>query len=228
MVFPRFLFWTCEFLSRIKKIEPKNSLFIICNLSDRISNQLNNMSVTLCIKYALASVTVEDVTWIFNGLFDEKLVTEVTELIKDDRYKEGKKFKMFFIECDKAKQTKGNLDKLERNITKNNMAKVTIDEYGHFWQVTFGRKKAEFKPTIVGEPTVEDLEKAMEALQTKDELEFLHGKKRGAAEEGEITEPKRERISGVFEAEIAHDDPLVQEALRDTINHFKSLFPEKA
>jgi len=186
------------------------------------------MSTTLCIKYALASVSVEHVTWIFNGLFGEKLVMKVTELIKDDRYKEGKKFKMFFIECDTAKQTKGNLDKLVRNITKNTMAKVTIDEHGHFWQVTFAREKAEFTPTIVGEPTIEELEKAMEALQTKDELDFLHGKKRGAAEEGEITEPKRERISGVFEAEIAHDDPIVQEALRDTVNHFRSLFPEKA
>jgi hypothetical protein len=134
---------------------------------------------------------------------------------------------MFFIECDKTTQTKGNLDKLVRNITKNNMAKVTIDEYGHYWQVTFGRKKAEFKPTIMGETTVEELEKAMESLQTKDENE-VQGKKRGAAEEGEITEPKRERISGVFEAEIARDDPIAQEALRDTINHFKSLFSEKA
>jgi polyribonucleotide nucleotidyltransferase len=185
------------------------------------------MSTTLCIKYALASVSAERVTRIFNGLFGEKLVIQVTELIKDDRYKEGKKFKMFFIECDTAKQTKGNLDKLVRNITKNTMAKVTIDEHGHFWQVTFAREKAEFTPTLL-EPTVEELEKAMEALQTKDELDFLHGKKRGAAEEGEITEPKRERISGVFEAEIAHNDPIYQEALRDTVNHFRSLFPEKA
>ena len=186
------------------------------------------MSSTLCIKYALASVSVEDVTWIFNGLFGEKLVTKVTELIKDDRYKEGKKFKMFFIECDKTKQTKGNLDKLVRNITKNNMAKVTIDEYGHFWQVTFGREKAEFKPTIVGEdPTVEELEKAMEALQTKDELDFLHGRKRGAVEEGEVTEPKRERTSGVFETTISRNDPAYLEALRDTLNHFSEigLFP---
>ena len=203
-------------MARIKKIEIKNSQLIICNPSI----QIINMSSTLCIKYALASVSVEDVTWIFNGLFGEKLVTKVTELIKDDRYKEGKKFKMFFIECDKAKQTKGNLDKLVRNITKNNMAKVTIDEYGHFWQVTFGREKAEFKPTIVGEPTVEELEKAMEALQTKDELDFLHGRKRGAAEEGEVTEPKRERTSGVFETTISRDDPIVQEAIRDTVAHF--------
>jgi len=203
------------------------------------------MSSTFCIKYALGHVTVEDVTWMFNETFGEELVVKVTELVKDDRYS-GKKFKIFFIECDKAKQTKGNIDRLERNITKNlttgdkKGARLTIDSYGHYWQVVFAKEQVpkeqvpkeqvKFKPSIVEEPepTVEELEKAMEALQTKDELEFLHGKKRGAAEEGEITEPKRERISGVFEAEIAHDDPLVQEALRDTINHFKSLFPEKA
>jgi len=106
------------------------------------------------------------------------------------------------------------------------MAKVTIDAYGHFWQVTFGREKPkepEFKPTIVGEPAVEELEKAMEALQTKDELDFLHGKKRGAAEEGEVTEPKRERTSGVFETTISRNDPIYVQALMDTISHFSEL-----
>jgi len=198
------------------------------------------MSVTLCIKYALGYVTVEDVTWIFDELFGEKLVVKVTELIKQDRYS-GKDFKIFFIECNKTTQTKGNLDKLISNITKNNLAKVSIDQYGHYWQVSFAKEqvpkaervpKTAFKPSIIedSEPTVAELEKAMEALQTKDELEFLHGKKRGAAEEGEITEPKRERISGVFEAEIAHNDPIYLEALRDTLNHFSDLglFPERS
>ena len=161
------------------------------------------MSVTLCIKYALGRVTVEDVTWVFDELFGEKLVIKVTELVKQDRYN-GKDFKIFFIECDKAKQTKGNLDRLVRNITKNSTtgdkkgARVSIDQYGHYWQVTFAREqepKAEFKPTMVDEadPTVEELEKAMEALQTKDELDVLHGTKRGAAEDGEVIETKRER-----------------------------------
>jgi len=191
------------------------------------------MSVTFCIKYALGFVTVDDVTWVFDGAFGEKLVIKVSELIKDDKYS-GKKFKIFFIECDKEKQTKGKLDKLAANIIKNATtgdkkgARITIDKAGHYWQVVFAKEQApkeQFKPSIVeeAEPTVKELEAAMEALQTKEELEFLHGTKRSAAEEGEITEPKRERISGVFEAEISRDDPIYKEALKDTIAHFSEL-----
>jgi hypothetical protein len=179
-------------------------------------------------------VTVEDVTWVFNETFGEELVTKVIELIKDDRYS-GKKFKIFFIECDKAKQTKGNVDRLESNIVKNAAtgdkkgARVKIDSYGHYWQVVFAKEqvkedKAAFKPTLVDEPdsSVKELEKAMEALQT-DEKE--HGKKRGA-EEGEIVEPKRANAGQVITALIAHDDPICQEALNDTVKHFKSLLPK--
>jgi hypothetical protein len=64
-------------------------------------------------------------------------------------------------------------------------------------------------------------------------LEFLHGK-RGAAEDGEIQEPVKkplycaaleqdaaETLRGkVFEVKIAHDDPIVLEAIRDTTRHF--------
>jgi len=195
------------------------------------------MSTTLCIKYALSYVTVGDVTWVFNELFGEELVIKVTELIKDDRYS-GKKFKIFFIECDKVKQTKGKLDKLAAKIEKNNMAKVEIDDRGHFWQVSFAKEqpkakaKAEFTPRIMEEPeaTLEELEKAMEGLQTDDEVAFLRGHKRGAAEEGEITEPKRANSGQVFEATIAHNDPIYLEALRDTLNHFSELglFPERS
>jgi len=191
------------------------------------------MSTTLCIKYALGYVTVEDVTWIFNKLFGEELVIKVTELIKKDRYS-GKDFKIFFIECDKVKQTKGKLDQLAAKIAKNKMAKVEIDNKGHFWQVCFAKeqpKEVEFTPRIMEEPeaTVEELEKAMEGLQTDDELAFLRGHKRGA-EEGEITEPKRANAGQVFEAQIAHDDPIYLEALRDTLNHFSDLglFPQRS
>ena len=115
------------------------------------------MSVTLCIKYALGYVTVENVTWLFDELFGEKLVMKVTEIVKKDRYN-GKNFKMFFIECDKAKQTKTNLDKLVRNIEKNEKgARVTIDSYGHYWQVILAREKptqVPFKPSIVEESEV--------------------------------------------------------------------------
>jgi len=192
------------------------------------------MSVTFCIKYALGYVTVADVTWVFDETFGEKLVIKVSELIKDDKYS-GKKFKIFFIECDKEKQTKGKLDKLTANVIKNATtgdkkgARITIDAYGHYWQVVFAKeqvKPKEFEPSIVEEadPTVKELEAAMEALQTKDELEFLHGTKRGA-EEGEIVEPKRANSGQVFTAEIAHDDPIYTEALRDTIAHFREMFP---
>lgn len=195
------------------------------------------MSTTLCIKYALSYVTVEDVTWVFNELFGEELVIKVTELIKDDRYS-GKKFKIFFIECDKVKQTKGKLDKLAAKIEKNKMAKVEIDDRGHFWQVSFARDQAkpeakpEFKPRIMEEPeaTVEELEKAMEGLQTDDEVAFIRGHKRGAAEEGEVIEPKRANAGQVIEATIARDDPIYLEALRDTLNHFSELglFPPRS
>jgi hypothetical protein len=191
------------------------------------------MSVTFCIKYALGYVTVEDVTWVFDETFGEKLVIKVSELIKDDKYS-GKKFKIFFIECDKTKQTKGKLDKLAANITKNATtgdkkgARITIDAYGHYWQVVFAKEQVPkeevvFKPSIVEEPepTVQELEKAMEALQTKDELDFLHGTKRGA-EEGEIIEPKRANAGQVFEVMIAKNDPILQEAIRDTVRHFSS------
>lgn len=190
------------------------------------------MSVTFCIKYALGFVTVEDVTWVFNETFGEELVIKVTELVKDDR-NTGKKFKIFFVECDKAKQTKGKVDKLVANITKNATtgdkkgARITIDAYGHFWQVVFAKEQvkeqAEFKPSIVDEsdPTVKELEAAMEALQTKDEMDILHGTKRGA-EDGEIVEPKRANAGQVFETMIAKDDPLVLEAIRDTVRHFST------
>jgi hypothetical protein len=164
------------------------------------------MSSTFCIKYALGHVTVEDVTWVFNETFGEELVIKVTELIKDDRYS-GKKFKIFFIECDKAKQTKGNVDRLESNIVKNAAtgdkkgARVKIDSYGHYWQVVFAKEqvkedKAAFKPTLVDEP---------EPVKP---------------EEGEIVETK------VIDITISKDDPICQEALNDTVKHFKSLLPK--
>lgn len=210
------------------------------------------MSITLCIKYALGRVTVEDVTWVFDELCGAGVVVKVTELVKQDRYS-GKDFKIFFIECDQKKQANGlALDKLASAITKNENtgdkkgAKVSIDKYGHYWQVTFAKhqpkveSKAEFKPSIMaesepvkeleGEPTVRELEKAMEALQTDDELRVLYGRKRGA-EEGEIDEQRKRASAGkVIEATIAHNDPIYLEALRDTLNHFSELglFPERS
>ena len=194
------------------------------------------MSVTFCIKYALGFVTVEDVTWVFNETFGEELVIKVTELVKDDR-NTGKKFKIFFVECDKAKQTKGKVDKLAANITKNATtgdkkgARITIDSYGHFWQVVFAKEQvkeqAEFKPSIVDEPTVKELEAAMETLQAKDELAFLHGTKRGA-EEGEIVEPKRANAGQVITANISRNDPIYVQALMDTIAHFNELGLDKS
>jgi len=189
------------------------------------------MSVTFCIKYALGYVTVADVTWVFDETFGEKLVIKVTELIKDDKYS-GKKFKIFFIECDKAKQTKGKVDKLAANITKNATtgdkkgARITIDAAGHYWQVVFAKeqvpKEVVFKPSIVEEPTVQELEAAMEALQTKDELDILHGTKRGA-EDGEIVETKRANAGQVITATISRNDPIYVQALMDTIAHFSEL-----
>ena len=90
------------------------------------------MSVTLFIKYALARVTVEDVTWVFNELCGE-VVVKVTELVKQDLYN-GKDFKIFFVECDKTKQTGSSFDKLVKSITYNmekgdkKGARVTIDK----------------------------------------------------------------------------------------------------
>jgi len=190
------------------------------------------MSTTLCIKYALGHVKSSDVTWVFNELFGEELVVKVSELVKKDRYS-GKDFKIFFIECNTAKQTKGGVDKLVRKITTNGTigdkkgVRVQFDRYGHYWQVTLAKeqvKEDEFKPCILDEPepTVKELETAMEALQTKEELEFLHGKR---AEDGEIIEATRGQV---ITAKIAHDDPICQEALRDTVRHFRTLFPEKA
>jgi len=191
------------------------------------------MSITLCIKYAFARVTVEDVTWIFDQLFGETLVIKVNEVVKKDR-DSGKDFKMFFIECDQVKQTKGKLDRLVSNIKKNleqsdkRGARVSIDQYGHYWQVSFAiekPKQEDFKPRIMDEAehTVEELTAAMEALQTKTELDHLYGRKR-TAEDGEITEPKR-AFSGIYETVIAHDDPIIQEALLATSARFRSDLP---
>lgn len=179
------------------------------------------MSTTLCIKYALGHVKVSDVTWVFNELFGEELVVKVTELVKKDRYSE-KDFKIFFIECDKVKQTKGGLDKLARKITNNATlgdkkgVRVQFDRYGHYWQVTFAKEQvkeevAEFKPCIMdeAEPTVK-------------ELEFLHGTKRGA-EDGEIQEPKRANAGQVITANISRSDPIYVQALMDTVAHFNEL-----
>jgi len=163
--------------------------------------------ITLCIKYALGYVTKEDVEWIFNDLFGEKLVTDVTEIVKKDRYN-GKEFKMFFIKCDETNQKHGNLDRLVCKIQAKGMAKVTIDEHDHYWQVCLAiekpKPKPDFKPRIVEEPTVEELGGAMEALQTDREREFLRGRK----EDGEVGWDGK-----VFELELAHDDPIVKEAL---------------
>ena len=165
-------------------------------------------TITLCIKYALGRVAKDDVEWIFNNLFGETLVLEVTELVKQDRYS-GKDFKIFFIKCDLAIQKLGKLDQLASKIKKNGMAKVTIDEWDHYWQVSLAveKPKAEFKPRIVEEPTVEELGKTMEGLQTADELAHLHGRK---AEDGEVAESCHGKV---FELELAHDDPLIKEAL---------------
>jgi hypothetical protein len=174
-------------------------------------------------------VTVEDVTWIFNKLFGESLVVKVNEVVKKDR-NTGNDFKMFFIECDQVKQTKGKLDRLVSSIKKNmegdkRGARVAIDQYGHYWQVTFAIEKPKpdtFVPSIMGEPTVEELTTAMEALQTKDELDYLNGRKRGA-EDGEIVETKyrRDNIGGaIFETVIHEDDPIFKAALRDAADRF--------
>ena len=173
------------------------------------------MSVTLYIKYALAHVTVKDVTWVFNELCGG-VVVKVTELVKQDRYNR-KDFKIFFIECDQAKQTGSNFDKLIKSITHNmekgdkKGARVTIDKYGHYWQVTLAKpfkpaSKPAFKPRIMEEE--------------EQETEFLRGNKRGA-EEGEVVEPKRERISGIFESNVSNE--MFLEALRDTIDHFTEI-----
>ena len=150
------------------------------------------MSITFCVKYALGHVTVQDVRRVFNGSFGEELVIQVTEVIKDDIYS-GKKFKTFIIECDKTKQTKGMVDKLERNINQNATtgdkkgARITIDSHGHFWKVVFGKivkpkKCNDFEPFIVEDP----------------------------------------RAGMKFEA-LCKDDQMFMEALRDTIAHFTEL-----
>ena len=131
---------------------------------------------------------------------------------------------MFFIECDPVKQTKGKLDHLVSSIKKNmegdkRGARVAIDQYGHYWQVTFAIEKPKsetFVPSIMDD-SVESLTKSMESLQTKDE-----GRKRGA-EDGEIAETKyrRDNIGGaIFETVIYEDDPILKAALRDTAAHF--------
>jgi len=159
------------------------------------------MSVTFCIKYALGNVTVQDVKRIFNGLFGEELVIQVTELVKDDIYNE-KKFKIFFIECDKSKQSKG-IDTLERNINQNATfgdkkgARVTIDSHGHFWKVVFGKivKPKNFEPFIVDD---------------------TH------ARTTHMSRDVNPRAGKKFKS-LCKDDQLFIQALRDTIEHFTEL-----
>jgi len=164
----------------------------------KTSNMSSASTITLCFKYALGRVTKDDVEWVFNNLFGETLVLDVTEIVKQDRYS-GKDFKMFFIKCDETNQKLDNLDRLVCKIKAKGMAKVTIDEWDHFWQVSLAieKPKAEFKPRIVDEPTVEDLEKAMEGLQTEE-----HGRKRGA-EEGEVIIPEDSEIAQAALGEVA-------------------------
>ena len=161
-------------------------------------------TITLCIKYALGRVSKTDVEWVFNNLFGEDLVLDVTEIVKQDRYS-GKDFKMFFIKCDETNQKLDNLDRLVCKIKAKGMAKVTIDEWDHFWQVSLAieKPKAEFKPRIV-EDAVEDLEKAMDALQTDDKE--THGRKRGAE----------------VEVIIPEDSAIAQEALSEVAKRFKT------
>jgi hypothetical protein len=105
-------------------------------------------------------------------------------------------------------------------------ARVAIDQYGHYWQVTFAIEKPKtdtFVPSIMDDSeSVNALTKSMEALQTKDELDYLNGRKRGA-EDGEIVETKyrRDNIGGaIFETVIHEDDPIFKAALRDTAERF--------
>lgn len=163
------------------------------------------MSVlTLYIKYTRANVTVEDVTDVFNNLFEEDVVVKVTELVKQDK-RNGRDFKMFFIECDQKKQKKGNVDRLACNITHNEKkgdgkgVKVTIDDYDHYWLVKFAEKQPGLKPTF--KPRI------------MDEREYCPGDQYTLDQDARET--LRGDSKGRFELELPEDDPELREAMEE-------------
>ena len=95
---------------------------------------------SLCIGYALERCTIEQVTEIFNYIFDDNEVDTVNVLDKTNTTT-GRPFKIFFINF------KRSSDKLSGVVARIEEEKFIRVEYDApwFWKVTLAKKKEEKK-----------------------------------------------------------------------------------
>ena len=116
------------------------------------------MSVLL-IKYAMNYCTVDQVTEVFNEIFDKDIVEFVKELVQTDRYSH-KQYKMFFIHFKKNRiGTVFNLvecnarDEFIARLEKTKTVNIIYDE-PHYWKVCIAEtrevvKKVKVPPRIM-------------------------------------------------------------------------------
>ena len=96
------------------------------------------MVVTLYISYALPHCTTEMVRAKFDDMF-QNIVIEITEEIKDDNSRAGKKFKRFWIKCDETlHRFTPTLDYVCETIFKTGYAQVYYEKtkgVDRYWKV---------------------------------------------------------------------------------------------
>ena len=104
---------------------------------------------SLCIGYALERCTIEQVTEIFNYIFDDNEVDTVNVLDKTNTTT-GRPFKIFFINF---KRTSASLASVVARIEEDGFIKVEYDA-PWFWKVTLAKKKDDVEtkkgPRIMG------------------------------------------------------------------------------
>jgi hypothetical protein len=167
-------------------------------------------TITYVIKRAHHRVFVQDVEHFFNRMFQEKLVVEVVENVKIDRFT-GRPFKMFFVTCDQTSQKLGHLDRFTYKLTKEGgMTKVIIDEMDHYWKVAFS--KVTYTPEKVASPQV-DYKKERDSANAAIQMVL-------ASESYTRTRKESDCSGKIFEIELAKDDPLIREALEDAARRF--------
>jgi len=104
---------------------------------------------SLCIGYALERCTIEQVTEIFNYIFDDNEVDTVNVLDKTNTTT-GRPFKIFFINF---KRSSDKLSGVVARIEEEKFIRVEYDG-SWFWKVTLAKKKDDVEtkkgPRIMG------------------------------------------------------------------------------
>jgi hypothetical protein len=114
-----------------------------------MSSSTVSATPSLCIGYALDRCSVEQVTEIFNYIFDDTEVDNVKVIDKTNNTT-GRPFKIFFINF---KRTSDKLSGVVARIEEEGFIKVEYDG-SWFWKVTLAKKKVDVEekkgPRIMG------------------------------------------------------------------------------